>query len=354
MTQDLIFTNKVAETIDKLHDALKPASTVVLVDFNTASFVLPRLKAESTAVENAHIVTVKAGDVNKNIESLQTIWRELMKAGCTRDSLLINVGGGVITDMGAFAAATFKRGIRFINVPTTLLGAVDASVGGKTGVNFNNLKNIIGVFKEAEAVIVSTTYFNTLTDQELRSGYAEMLKHALLLSDKALNDLLAVDVTDVDPKKLLKLVEESVGVKKNVVEVDPTESGVRKTLNLGHTVGHAFESLAMDRKSPIPHGYAVAWGLITAMVLSHMKEGFPSDVLHKVSRYIVSQYGIFDFTCDDYPRLLGYMAQDKKNKVAGQIGFTLLKDVGNAVTDVVVADDDIKAALDITRDLMGL
>lgn len=354
MQQQLIFTNYVAETIDKIHAAINPTSTFILVDFNTASFVLPRLQAESFVARQAHVITIKAGDINKNLDSLQTIWRELTKAGCTRDSLLINLGGGVVTDIGAFAAATFKRGIRFVNIPTTLLGAVDASVGGKTGINFNNLKNLIGVFRQAETVIVSTTYFNTLNTQELRSGYAEMLKHGLLDDDKTLNDLLRVDVTEIDLEDLLPLLQESVNIKKAVVDSDPEESGLRKSLNLGHTAGHAFESLALDRKSPIPHGYAVAWGLITALVLSHIKLGFPSDKLHKVASYIVSQYGPYEFTCDDYPTLLAYMGQDKKNKAADQIGFTLLTDVGQVEIDQVIAPDDIRNALDITRDLMGI
>lgn len=354
MKQNLIFTNKVAETIDAIVSECAPSKTFVLVDFNTASFVLPRLQAESKAVESAEIITVKAGDINKNLDSLQAIWKRLTAAGCTRDSLLINVGGGVVTDIGAFAAATFKRGIRFVNVATTLLGAVDASVGGKTGINFNNLKNQIGTFCEAETVIVSTTFFNTLTDTELRSGYAEMIKHALLSSKKSLKDLLSADVTEIDLEALLPLLEESVMVKKSVVEKDPTEKGTRRTLNFGHTAGHAFESLAMERKSPISHGYAVAYGMIVSLVLSHMKLGFPSETLQSVAKYIVKNYGIYDFTCDDYPKLLEYMGQDKKNHVAGEINFTLLKDVGKPEIDCVVGNDEIKTAFDITRDLMGI
>lgn len=354
MTQELIFTNKVAETLDKTAEALNPKGVFVLVDFNTASFVLPRLKAESATVANAEIITIKAGDVNKNLDSLQTIWKRLTDGGCTRDSLLINLGGGVVTDIGAFAASTFKRGIKFINIPTTLLGAVDASVGGKTGINFNNLKNHIGLFSNADLVIISTTYFNTLNDEELRSGYAEMLKHALLTSKSELDSLIDRDVTETDPEELLVLLKKSVMVKKDVVDADPTEQGLRRRLNLGHTIGHALESLALQRKRPIPHGYAVAYGLIGAMVLSHIKLGFPSDTLHRVSKYIVKQYGIFDFTCDDYPTLLSFMAQDKKNKTAGEVNFTLLKEAGEPETDCVVADSDIRNALDIMRDLMGI
>lgn len=354
MEAQLIFTNYVSQTIDEIADSLNPSGIFVIVDVNTESFVLPRLQSFSTAVSKAKVITVKAGDMNKNLDALQLIWRKLTAEGCTRNSLIINLGGGMVTDMGAFAASTFKRGVRFINVPTTLLGAVDASVGGKTGINFNNLKNQIGVFAEAEAVIISTTFFSTLTPQELYSGYAEMLKHALLSSTDELAALLEVDVTDIDPDALLALLEKSVMVKKGVVDQDPTEQNIRRALNLGHTCGHAFETFAMERKSPISHGYAVAYGLIPAMVLSNMIEGFDSGLLHSVASYIVKHYGAFDFSCDDYPRLLALMGQDKKNKVAGQINFTLLKAPGEPVIDCMVDDDKIKAALDITRDLMGL
>lgn len=354
MTQQLIFTNHVAETLDKAVEAIKPAKIFILVDFNTATFVLPRLQSEAKTITDATVITTKAGDMNKDLDALQTIWRRLTNEGCTRDSMLINVGGGVVTDIGAFAASTFKRGIRFINLPTTLLGAVDASVGGKTGINFNNIKNLIGSFAQAETVIISTTFFNTLNDNELWSGYAEMLKHGLLDNSATLDRLLSTDVTDIDPDRLLSLLKQSVNIKRVIVEADPTETGLRKTLNLGHTAGHAFESLAMSRKSPIAHGYAVAYGLITPMVLSHLRLGFPTDTLNRVTRYIIEHYGIFSFNCDDYPALLGYMSQDKKNRRQGEMSFTLLKEVGQPLINQIVTADEVRNALDITRDLMGI
>jgi 3-dehydroquinate synthase len=353
-SQELIFTNHVAESIDKIVDSLNPSNIFVLVDVNTSSFVLPRLQAQSKAIANATVITTKAGDINKNLEALASIWKQLGLQHATRDSLLINVGGGVITDMGAFAAATFKRGIRFVNVPTTLLGAVDASVGGKTGINFNNLKNQIGVFRNAEVVIISTTFFNTLNSEELRSGYGEMLKHALLSSQKAFDSLLTHPVDQIDPDRMLSLLEESVMVKKHIVDEDPEEKGLRRALNLGHTAGHAFESLALDRLSPIPHGYAVVYGLLTEMILSHMILKFPSDQLQRFASYVKDVYGPFDFTCDDYPKLLAYMSQDKKNHKAGEINFTLIEKPGKVKIDCVVSPDDIRNALDITRDLLGL
>ena len=354
INQELIFTNKVGAILDKIVTDLNPRKVFVLVDVNTASFVLPRLSEMSAAVAAADIITCRAGDMYKTLDSVTAIWKRLSDSGCTRDSLLVNVGGGVVTDMGAFAAATFKRGIHFVNVPTTLLGAVDASVGGKTGVNFGNLKNQIGVFRQAESVIISTLFFNTLTGQELRSGYAEMLKHGLLKDEDTFNRLIDKHVEDIDAETLLGLLKESVLVKKQVVDNDPEEKGLRKSLNLGHTAGHAFETLALERKSPIPHGYAVAYGLVTELVLSHMKLGFPSGTLHRLADYVNNVYGPFEFTCDDYPRLLEYMRHDKKNSSADAINFTLLKAIGDVKIDCIIPDDDIKAALDITRDLMGI
>ncbi len=191
---NLLFTNSVERAIDDMAGKLNPVSVFVLVDSNTASFVLPRLRSQSKAIASATVVQTKAGEENKNLDSLASIWKTLGDQGATRSSLLINIGGGVITDMGAFAASTFKRGIPFINVPTTLLGAVDASVGGKTGINFNSLKNEVGLFREAELVIVSTTFFRTLTNAEMLSGYAEMLKHAMLSSREMTDRLLRYDI----------------------------------------------------------------------------------------------------------------------------------------------------------------
>lgn len=355
MAQKLIFTNLVVEAIDQLVDSLGAPSVFVLVDTNTDTYVLPLLKSQSQAVKNAQIITIPAGDEHKSIESMQTIWNGLSQNGATRSSVVINVGGGMVTDIGGFAASTFKRGVRFINLPTTLLGAVDAAVGGKTGINFNGLKNEIGVFSEAEAVIISTIFFNTLPQQQVLSGYAEMLKHGLLDDKDTLAALLRYNITNppATTNVLLGLIEKSVSVKKEIVENDPTEKGLRKSLNLGHTIGHAFESYAMNvRKSPIPHGYAVAWGLVVELVLSHMKLNFPADTLHQMAQYIKDNYGYFYITCDDYPTLIDIMSHDKKNATPDQINFTLLSDVGQVHIDQTATTDEIKAALDIYRDLL--
>lgn len=350
----LIFTNHVAQALDGMIEKLTPPSVFVIADVNTASFVLPRLQSESKAVGAATVITVKAGEMFKNLDTLSSIWKQLGDKGATSRSVVINLGGGVVTDMGAFAASTFKRGIPFINIPTTLLGAVDASVGGKTGINFNSLKNEVGLFSMPELVIVSTTFFRTLTSQELLAGYAEMLKHAFLSSKEMTARLLRYDITAYEPESLLELLRESVAVKERFVALDVRDKGARRALNFGHTIAHAFESLAMERKSPLTHGYAVAFGMVAALVLSRMKFKFPSDDLQRYAAYVADHYGAFDISCDDYPRLLQFMHHDKKNNVADEINCTLLREIGQVEVNTPVSDADITAALDIYKDLLHL
>lgn len=352
--QKLIFTNEVAEAIDSIIAKNKQSKVFVLSDTNTYHLVLPRLIQTSQRIADATTITISAGDMNKNLESLSHIWEQLCNNRATRKSILINIGGGVITDIGGFAGATFKRGIEFINVPTTLLSAVDAAVGGKTGINFNGFKNEIGAFQEASAVIISTLFFDTLPQEELLSGYAEMLKHGLISNKETYNRLLNYDMTNPNTKGLLTLLEESVNVKRRIVEEDPTEKGIRRALNLGHTAGHAFESMSLQRMSPIPHGYAVAWGLIVELILSHLKFGFPSTELQHIATYVHDHYGAYTITCDDYAALLEFMHHDKKNENATEINFTLLEDVGRLHIDQSCSEDEIKNALDIYRDLMHI
>lgn len=355
MEQKLICTNEVGDAIDVLVADFGNPDVVLISDTGVAQAVLPVLVNDSKAVASAKRIIVGEGDDNKNLDSLASIWQQLSDCEATRHTVVINLGGGMIGDMGGFAAATFKRGMRCINVPTTLLAAVDASVGGKTAINFNGVKNQIGTFAEPVASIISTIFFNTLPQQQILSGYAEMLKHALLESDEMLSKLLAYSpVYPVfDSEAMLPLLRESVAVKARIAGADLTEQGIRKALNLGHTAGHAFESMAMARKSPVPHGYAVAWGLVVELVLSHMLVGFPSDMLHKFAAYIRTNYGAFAINCKDYPALLAYMRQDKKNTSPDSINFTLLPSVGNPEIDRTATPDQIKAALDIYCDLIG-
>lgn len=317
MSQQLIFTDSPALELDRVVGDIDPTGRIfILTDDHTASLVLPRLSEESYIARQAQVITIPSGDVNKSLDSLAHIWDCLVDGGATRKSLMINLGGGMVTDIGGFAASTFKRGIRFVNMPTTLLAAVDASVGGKTGINFHGLKNEIGVFSQADAVIISTTYFDTLPVEELLSGYGEMLKHGLLESLDSFNKLMAYDVTARDMKALLPILEENVDVKRRVVEEDPTERGLRKALNLGHTPAHAFESWAMHRQQPIPHGYAVAFGLLVDLILSHMLYGFDSAVLQQYAATLRELYGTLPITCNDYDALIDYMHHARKTSQA--------------------------------------
>ena len=344
--QKIIFTNEVQAAIKEAVAELNPRNVFVLTDDNVE-------KEIGDLPEEWTKITIRPGDVNKNIESLCHVWMELQKGGATRKSVMVNIGGGVVTDLGGFAAASFKRGIRFVNAPTTLLAAVDAAVGGKTGVNFNGLKNEIGTFREAESVVISTKYFASLPAEELKSGYAEMIKHGLISGEATYNKLLDYHFDVVDGQALLDLVSESVEVKRRIVEQDPFEKGLRRALNLGHTAGHAFESMALSRKKPVPHGYAVAWGMVVEAILSHTEKGFPSAELYRLADYIRQHYGAFHITCDDYPALLELMRHDKKSE-HGELNFTLLHAVGDVETGCVVDAKQVEAALDIYRDLMHI
>ena len=319
----------------------------VLVDETTARLCLP-VVAGFDCMKEAQSIVIQPGDQHKDVDALAHVWSELGRMGATRHSLLINLGGGMVTDLGGFAASTFKRGIQFINIPTTLLARVDASVGGKTGVNFGGLKNEIGVFRNASSVILDTVFLRTMDRENLLSGYAEMLKHGLINHGTMLTQLLLFDVEQPDLAKLQQMVAESVQVKQHIVLEDPLEQGIRKALNLGHTVGHAFESLALER-TPVLHGYAVAWGLVCELYLSVVKVGFPTDCMRQTVRFIFDHYGRMPITCDDYPALLQLMSHDKKN-VAGRINFTLLGAVGDIQINQTATKEEIEEALDFYRE----
>ena len=254
----------------------------------------------------------------------------------------------MVTDLGGFAASTFKRGINYINIPTTLLSMVDASVGGKTGINFNGLKNEIGVFNNASTVILDTQFLKTLDEENIYSGYAEMLKHGLISNEAMWAELLRFDLEQPDLVALRSMVADSVAVKERIVTEDPTEKGIRKALNLGHTIGHAFESFALTHE-PILHGYAVAYGLICELYLSCIKTGFPTDKMRQTVRFIREHYGMMTITCDDYPVLLELMTHDKKN-VGDTINFTLLGGIGDIIINQTASKEEICEALDFYRE----
>jgi 3-dehydroquinate synthase len=305
------------------------------------------------ALKNLEEIIVQPDEQHKNLDSLTQVWKYLCEHGAGRKSLLINLGGGMVTDLGGFAAATFKRGIRFINIPTTLLGAVDAAVGGKTGIDFEGLKNEIGAFSLAEAVLINVDFFKTLDRQNLFSGYAEMLKHSLLTDDESWKKTLAFDLEAVDYSRLEDLLLASVAVKERIVAEDPFESGIRKALNLGHTAGHAFESLSHRIGQPASHGYAVAWGIVCELYLSHKFCGFDRNKLCKTVDFIKRNYGIFFFDCNQYDRLFELMLHDKKNENHA-VNFTLLEDIGKIKINQTANREDIFESLDFYRESFGI
>ena len=320
----------------------------VLTDETTQQLCWPKIK-NFKALKNSTPIIIKATDTHKNLDTLSQVWQALSNGGATRHSLMINLGGGMVTDLGGFAASTFKRGIDFINIPTTLLAMVDASVGGKTGINFGGLKNEIGVFSDSRFVIIKTQFLDTLDHDNICSGYAEMLKHGLISDERTWAELMTFDLDNPDLSQLQRMVAESIKVKERIVEADPHEHGIRKALNLGHTMGHAFESFAMRRGTPILHGYAVAYGLISELYMSARKTAFPTDSMHQTVRFIRENYGTFNITCDDYPTLIELMHHDKKN-TSGIINFTLLGNVGDIRINQTANEEEIKEALDFFRE----
>ncbi|MBO4379577.1 MAG: 3-dehydroquinate synthase [Muribaculaceae bacterium] len=349
----MIISKQLISDVNNCISGVSSEQLFVLTDTSSRKFCLPLLE-KCPALSNAKVFTMQDGDDFKNLDTVVDVWTFLGENGGTRHSMLINLGGGVVTDLGGFAANTFKRGIRYINIPTTLLSMVDAAVGGKTGINFRNLKNEIGVIHPAEKVIICADFLRTLDRKNLLSGYAEMLKHGLLKSQEELQRLASFDFDRPDYKLLSDLIGTSVAVKEEIVSIDPTEKGIRKALNLGHTIGHAFESLSHTQKRPILHGYAVAFGLIGELYLSYKRLGFPQSELTRICRFIYDNYGRFEITCDDYPALYDLMIHDKKNRHAGEINCTLLSDVGQVVPDCIISQDEILTALDFYRDTVGL
>ncbi len=353
MEQRVIITENLATDLAMAISECEHDHIFVLTDETTKDCCWPLVKG-FIGLRDAHLITIGATDVHKNVNSLVHVWRELEKGHATRHSLLINLGGGMVTDLGGFAASTFKRGIDFINIPTTLLAMVDASVGGKTGINLDDLKNEVGVFSNARFVILDTEFLRTLDEKNLRSGYAEMLKHGLISNDGDWAELVNFDLAAPDLKLLRGMLATSVQVKERVVGQDPTEKGIRKALNLGHTFGHAFESFSLRQyektgKEPILHGYAVAYGIICELYLSVVKSGFPIDKMRQTVQFVREYYGSFNITCDDYDALIDLMRRDKKN-IGNTINFTLLDAIGGIRINQVATDEEIKESLDFFRE----
>ncbi len=317
----------------------------ILVDENTHQFCLPIFleKLETSSV--IEIIEIESGEINKTIETCVGVWNTLSDLDADRKSLLINLGGGVLTDLGGFVGCTFKRGIAYINVPTTLLSMVDASVGGKTGVDLGHLKNQIGVISNPNLVLIDTQFLNTLANNQMRSGLAEMLKHGLISDITYWNkfqNLSKLALDDLDT-----LIYESVVIKKRVVEIDPYENGLRKTLNFGHTLGHAIESyfLSDNNKQTLLHGEAIAIGMILASYISTKLVGFPEELTANIKRLFIGYYGKVAISKSEYNAIIELLKYDKKNN-HGNINFVLLEAIGKPKIDCKVADEIILDAFE--------
>ena len=331
----------------------------VLTDSHTAACCLP-LFAESIGDFSFHLLTLDAGERSKNLASVQVVWDFLLEHHATREALLINLGGGMITDLGGFAAATYMRGIRFVNIPTTLLAMVDASSGGKTGFDYRGVKNVIGSFTPPLATIIHPEFLVSLPKKEVLSGLAEMLKHALIASEKEWVRLLQI-LNEEDSKELFinslsdtGALQASIKIKENIVTQDPREEGRRKILNFGHTVGHAIEATSLEESrdgkllnSPsLPHGYCVVWGMVAEVYLSVVHTGCPRSVLQQLVQVMLQYYGRPTCNCKQREKLIERMYQDKKNCANKTPNFTLLRNIGEPIINQHITEKDIDEALE--------
>ncbi len=312
----------------------------ILVDSNTHELCLPILLSNLESSITIEIIEIEAGEIHKTIDTCVGVWNTLSDLNGDRKSLMINLGGGVVTDLGGFVASTFKRGISYVNIPTTLLAMVDASVGGKTGIDLGPLKNQVGVISTPDIVLIDTLYLNTLPQEQMRSGLAEMLKHGLINSESYwsnFKDLSKLNVDDLDT-----LIYDSVLIKKAVVDEDPLENGLRKTLNFGHTLGHAIESyfLSHPDKDILLHGEAIAIGMIMELYISTQLTGFPKEKALEIKELFIKYYGKIAIEESDYAPIMDLLKYDKKNS-HGNINFVLLKDIGVTKIDCLVEESII-------------
>ena len=315
---------------------LEYSSLFVLVDENTKLHCLPLLKQNGI---KATTIEIPSGEENKNLETCKIIWNKLLDNSADRHSILLNLGGGVIGDMGGFCASTFMRGIRFIQIPTSLLAQVDASVGSKLGIDYNHLKNVIGLFNQPIAVFVDTEFLKTLDLRQLKSGYAENIKHALISKPGFWQKIRSFHPS-LDTKQWPEIVEESISIKKEVVVDDPSEKGLRKILNFGHTIGHAVESYYLQKNKSLFHGEAIAIGMLCESYLSLIKNGLDKSAIEEISNYLKSIYNFEKIEESSFQPLLNLMKKDKKNKAGAKL-FSLLKSIGNCDYNIECNDQEI-------------
>ena len=351
--------NAFADVLPLVIDLINSQSPFVVADSNTSTMVVDRLAEQIPFLGELQRCVIPAGDDHKNIDSLTKVWRMLSEDGATRRSTLFCIGGGMVTDLGGFAAATFKRGIDCINVSTTLLGMVDAATGGKTAINLDGLKNEIGVFAMPKDVVIIPETLDTLPEEELLSGYAEMLKTALIADPEMYEALLDIDKYLDDRRLLLPWILRCIEIKTGVTTRDPKEKGERKILNFGHTAGHAIESFALINGKPLAHGIAVAHGLLWEMVLSAISEGkdrkgkLASAKLYPFATMLKEHYPAAGVKCTDIDTLISLMRHDKKNASPDRINFTLLNEIGVPQWDMLPTEEEIRSAFEIYGSLTG-
>lgn len=322
----------------------------ILVDENTHEYCLPVLLGNLETDIAFEILEIEAGEEMKNIQTANQLWEILTEMKADRKALMINLGGGVITDMGGFVASTYKRGIQFINIPTTLLSMCDASIGGKTGIDLMHYKNMVGTFSFPEQIYVYPRFLDTLPAKEVKSGFAEMLKHGLIADKKHWEDL--IQLQHLDPVGIEPFIPQSMEIKQEVVNADFHEKNVRKTLNFGHTIGHAIESLCLQSENPILHGEAVALGMICESHLSYL-EGLISKedsdlIIENIQRYFCF-VDLTDFKDED---IFSLLLNDKKNSDA-KINFSLLSGIGSCVFDHQCSTENIQKSIDFYKKLSG-
>ncbi|MDX2196395.1 MAG: 3-dehydroquinate synthase [Cytophagales bacterium] len=342
-----IYTGDTAfESFINVLGEVKYTKIMVLTDEHTDKHCYPLI---IKYLPEHFVMTIASGEAQKNIETCCHIWQKMTEAEMDRHALVINLGGGVIGDMGGFCAATYKRGIKFITIPTTLLSMVDASVGGKLGIDFMGFKNHIGVFQEPEAVIINPVFLKTLPERELKSGYAEVIKHALIkdasmwdyLKNTNWDEILAWNIEKWD-----EIITHSVNIKAQIVEADPKEKGIRKILNFGHTIGHAVETYYLNTPSRLLHGEAIAIGMVIEAFLSYTKGYISENEYKDIYNYTYKVFVIKPIKNVNMDDILKYCYQDKKNNF-GQLNFSILKEIGNCTFDIKISDAEIINAMNI-------
>jgi 3-dehydroquinate synthase len=345
----IIVTRMLEEELGKILSRYPEDKVFLVTDQNCDQLCVP-LISHTQGFDRFKKVVIPSGEENKKLSSVEKIWLFLSQNGADRKSLAVNLGGGMLTDLGSFAASTIKRGMDFVNIPTTLLAQVDASVGGKTGFNFNGLKNEVGVINQPLTVLVDTRFLKTIDTPNFISGYAEMVKHGIINSPVHLEEVRNIDVSNPDFESLRGIIARSVAIKDTFVFRDPFERNIRKALNFGHTIGHAFESFAMDSDHPILHGFAVAYGMIAELYLSHKICDLPLSTVIELSKWLTDIYGTFAIEENQYEALLELMTHDKKNE-GKRVNFTLIPSIGEVAINQNCDKNRIFEALDYFRNL---